>query len=619
MKKLLLLTCIGFLLTSHLVIAQTNTFPTSGSAGIGTTTPDASALLDITSTSKGVLIPRMTKIQRDAIASPALGLLIYQTNSTAGFYYYNGSGWTAISTKGANTSLSNLSGAGTSINMDLVPSADNTIDLGSASKRWNELYVNSLKFMDGTTQSTAGGGGGATYTGTSPINVTGTTISLDNSGATAGSYGSSTQVPQITVDAKGRITSVSNVAISGGGGGVSGSGTTNYIPKFTGTSSLGNSTIYDNSGSVGFNTTSMIGSANFVAKSLNTTGYGGMYLDMGGTSGRKPFYGYAVSGIAKAWTYYDEATSTFRINNSGDRFVIDNSGNVGIGTTAPTVPFDVQTSGTSTIFKVTKPWTGSGTTNFNLAEFNNNYNFGYGTALVGTGGQTGVKGNAFNGDQTGYGLYGYAFGGTGTSYGVYGTAGSSGSAYGVYGTTTSGANRWAGYFDGKVQVVNGTDAALGSGGFIINGSTTSTNLVMDNNEIMARNNGAASTLYLNNDGGNVNMCYAGGNVRIGASDAAATGYLLAVDGKVICEELKVQLSDSWPDYVFGEDHDLLNLYELEKSIQENQHLPGVPSAKEIETNGLEVGEMQKIMMEKIEELTLYIIELQHQIDALQAE
>src|SRR2546423_150243 len=70
-----------------------NTFPTSGAAGIGTATPDASSLLDVISTSKGILIPRMTKAQRDLIASPVEGLLIYQTNSTPGLYYYEGA-WT---------------------------------------------------------------------------------------------------------------------------------------------------------------------------------------------------------------------------------------------------------------------------------------------------------------------------------------------------------------------------------------------------------------------------------------------------------------------------------------------------------------------------------------------
>src|SRR5919109_527542 len=81
------------------VQAQTNTFPSTGAAGIGTTTPNASSLLEIKSTTKGLLISRMTKNQRDAIATPATGLLIYQTNSTPGFYYYDGTTWQAVTPK----------------------------------------------------------------------------------------------------------------------------------------------------------------------------------------------------------------------------------------------------------------------------------------------------------------------------------------------------------------------------------------------------------------------------------------------------------------------------------------------------------------------------------------
>lgn len=73
--------------------SQTNTFPNSGSVGIGTTTPNSSAKLEIKSTNKGLLIPRMTQAQRNAIASPANGLLIYQTDNNPGFYYYNGLIW----------------------------------------------------------------------------------------------------------------------------------------------------------------------------------------------------------------------------------------------------------------------------------------------------------------------------------------------------------------------------------------------------------------------------------------------------------------------------------------------------------------------------------------------
>jgi hypothetical protein len=67
--------------------------------GINTTTPDSSAILDIVSTQKGILIPRMTGTQRDAIAAPTTGLLIYQKDSTTtGFYFYNGAAWQRIST-----------------------------------------------------------------------------------------------------------------------------------------------------------------------------------------------------------------------------------------------------------------------------------------------------------------------------------------------------------------------------------------------------------------------------------------------------------------------------------------------------------------------------------------
>lgn len=131
---------IALLFPASLIKAQTNTFPTTGAAGIGTLTPDASSLLDITSTSKGMLIPRMTKTQRDAIVTPVTGLLIYQTNNTPGFYYYSGTAWTAISAKGANTALSNLT-APVAVNTHLLPGSDAAVDLGSESYRWKNIYA----------------------------------------------------------------------------------------------------------------------------------------------------------------------------------------------------------------------------------------------------------------------------------------------------------------------------------------------------------------------------------------------------------------------------------------------------------------------------------------------
>jgi len=70
--------------------------------GIGTTTPDASAKLDVSSTTKGFLPPRMTSAQRSAISSPAAGLMVYQTDGTNGLYYYNGTAWIYIINSSTN-------------------------------------------------------------------------------------------------------------------------------------------------------------------------------------------------------------------------------------------------------------------------------------------------------------------------------------------------------------------------------------------------------------------------------------------------------------------------------------------------------------------------------------
>jgi microcystin-dependent protein len=71
--------------------------------GIGTSTPDASAQLDISSSSKGLLTPRMTSAQRTSISNPATGLLVFQTDGISGFYYYNGSSWTNLSSASASS------------------------------------------------------------------------------------------------------------------------------------------------------------------------------------------------------------------------------------------------------------------------------------------------------------------------------------------------------------------------------------------------------------------------------------------------------------------------------------------------------------------------------------
>jgi len=160
------------------------------------------------------------------------------------------------------------------------------------------------------------------------------------------------------------------------------------------------------------------------------------------------------------------------------------------------------------------------------------------------------------------GMYGWANAGayTGYGYGVYGYAtGSAGVRIGVYGYASGGTTNWAGYFAGDA--------------------------------------------------------YVSSDLRIGTT-TQATGYSLSVNGKVACEEVLVEDLTNWPDYVFNDDYKLMSIEELEQSIQQNNHLPGLPSAADIEENGLMLGDMQKRLMEKVEELTLYTIQQGKMINEL---
>lgn len=106
-------------------------------------------------------------------------------------------------------------------------------------------------------------------------------------------------------------------------------------------------------------------------------------------------------------------------------------------------------------------------------------------------------------------------------------------------------------------------------------------------------------------GGNTN--YFNGAVSIGTKDPK--GYKLAVAGNMIAESVKVKLQGSWPDYVFSDDYKLPTLQETEKHIKEKGHLEGIPSAGEVKTNGIDLGEMNAKLLQKIEEITLYLIEI----------
>jgi len=108
-----------------------------------------------------------------------------------------------------------------------------------------------------------------------------------------------------------------------------------------------------------------------------------------------------------------------------------------------------------------------------------------------------------------------------------------------------------------------------------------------------------------------------GNVSVGTTNSY--GYKLAVNGSAIFTSAKVKLYSNWPDYVFYQTYELPSLASLEKFIKINNHLPNIPSAQEINDNGIDLGDMSGKLLEKIEELTLYIIELKKENEKMQAE
>jgi len=106
-----------------------------------------------------------------------------------------------------------------------------------------------------------------------------------------------------------------------------------------------------------------------------------------------------------------------------------------------------------------------------------------------------------------------------------------------------------------------------------------------------------------------------GNVGIGTNNPQAK---LAVNGEILAKSVRVNTNATyWPDYVFEDSYNLMSLRELERYVNAHKHLPGVPSAQEVEAKGdVDLGAMNALLLEKVEELTRYVIDLQNQIDEL---
>jgi len=115
---------------------------------------------------------------------------------------------------------------------------------------------------------------------------------------------------------------------------------------------------------------------------------------------------------------------------------------------------------------------------------------------------------------------------------------------------------------------------------------------------------------------------ANGNLIVGNKDLKTpSGYKLFVEEGILTEKVKVAIKNTsdWSDFVFADNYNLKDLSEVETFINTNKHLPDVPSAESMVNSGLNVAEMDALLLQKIEELTLYIIELKKEVNILKAQ
>lgn len=450
-----------------------NSICNAQSIGIGTATPNSSAQLDVASTTKGLLAPRMTFVQRNAITTPAAGLLIYQTDLVSGFYYYNGSAWTQLNT-GSTANYWSLTGS------NIFSNNAGNVGIGAATPL-EKMHVKGITRIDP-----------AGATGNAVIKMHGATTNDQSFIYFYNSLAAGTPAATFGYSAPSDYLLLSN----------------------------GSTTAYLKSEGLGISTNAPLTK---------------LHIDGGQDAGfGVNKNGYAMLGLANSSNLVIDANEILARNNGRktDLFLQNDSGNVILCTN--------------------------------------------GEGVVGVGGSMGFS-------------------------------------------TTSPYT--------KLHILGGQDAGMNNttgNGYMMMGSGTGANLVIDNNEIIARNNtvasGSGADLFLQHDAGNVILCgneQGGVGIGITAGTSIPLGYLLAVDGKIISEELKVQLSGNWPDYVFDKKYKLPSFNELRNYIAVNKHLPNIPAAAEVEKNGIEVGDMQKRMMEKIEELTLYILELEKKITTLE--
>lgn len=328
-----------------------------------------------------------------------------------------------------------------------------------------------------------------------------------------------------------------------------------------------------------------------------------------GTPGNVPInfrIGSVSAGTVDPRTNKQNTFLGFNAGNAGVTYVGANgNGNVGVGTNV----LSLNTSGYRNL-------------GFGRSALYNNTT-GYNNVALGTSAMfnntTGVQNTAIGGGAlftSTTGSFNMAFG----ENALYHSTGSFNMALGQGAgfNKTGNQNLYLGYNAGASSTVVAESNKL----FIANSNTENPLIKGDFADKHLRINVGATN-------GTPNTATTTGYMAIGNFDAASpmaipSGYRLVVESGILTEKIKVALKNSsvggdWADYVFEPDYKLLPLEEVEKFTLENKHLPNVPSAEEMVNSGLDVAETSKMFMEKIEELTLYMIELNKEVKGLKVE
>lgn len=164
--------------------------------------------------------------------------------------------------------------------------------------------------------------------------------------------------------------------------------------------------------------------------------------------------------------------------------------------------------------------------------------------------------------------------------------------------------------EARVHTVNGvakTTVSNGIGGYSFSIDNTVDgigHISAGNNIINFKNTGSGPSAYP--------QVWIGKRPTIAPHD----DFQLAVNGKIVAKSIYVTLTGAWADYVFEPDYCLPKLSEVETFYKKNKHLPDVPGAHEVGEKGVDVAEMNTVLLRKVEELTIYMVELQKEVDAL---